>query len=277
MQKISTQKASSLHVQLYALQLRRFAGVGDDISKPKTYKNVFNKRVSRDGKYVFWTVFPHDYNEPWPFSPVYHPVTGKDLNQDPVWGNQGEAPPSSITGKPRRALGHYPWLGRPIVPLTDATRYFHDDQVAPYPYFRSGKYEKNKTFWWQWLASFSVLCGIWWYMDSYYRGTVSLSMQRDQLWYRNHMCNNFMQYMPKGANYYSNPLSPINEFMPEKERWTISNDYVEWRFDAVFVPGAPEDSFAGESTRYFVMDPPKHPSLWNVDRKEYGVADPTMH
>ena len=93
---------------------RRFAG-GDEIEIPKTYKNVFNKRISRDGKRVYYTVYPHDYNEPWPFPPVYDD-RGNDLNHDRVWGKR-EAPPSSITGKPKRQLGHYPWLGRPIVPV----------------------------------------------------------------------------------------------------------------------------------------------------------------
>ena len=96
---------------------KRFFAEGEEIRYPKVYKNVFNKRVSRDGKRVFYTVYPHDYNEPWPFPPVYDKNTGEDLNRDDVWGDGGNPPPSSITGKPKRALGHYPWLGRPIVPV----------------------------------------------------------------------------------------------------------------------------------------------------------------
>ena len=96
---------------------KRFFAEGEEIRYPKVYKNVFNKRTSRDGKRVFYTVYPYDYNEPWPFPPVYDRKTGEDLNRDDVWGDGGQAPPSSITGKPKRALGHYPWLGRPIVPV----------------------------------------------------------------------------------------------------------------------------------------------------------------
>ena len=96
---------------------RRFAE-GEAVTRPKDgkYKNVFNKRKSRCGRFTYYTVYPHDYNEPWPFPPVYDKYGG-DLNQDPVWGEFGQAISSSITGKPKRALGHYPWLGRPIVPV----------------------------------------------------------------------------------------------------------------------------------------------------------------
>ena len=103
-------------LSLVSISRRGFAE-GEEVRRPKQYKNVFNKWTSRDGKRVYFTTYPFDYNEPWPFPPVYDKETGHDLNIDSVWGNSGEAPPCSITGKPKRALGHYPWLGRPIVPV----------------------------------------------------------------------------------------------------------------------------------------------------------------
>merc|ERR1711920_1201760 len=84
---------------------------------------------------------------------------GGDLNQDPIWGQFGSAIPCSITGKPKRALGHYPWIGRPIVPLDDSNRYVFDDQVAPFPLFRIGDYAHNRVFWWQWIFFYFLLWG----------------------------------------------------------------------------------------------------------------------
>lgn len=101
---------------------RLFSGPGDEVRLPKDgkYKNVFNKRVSKCGRYTFYATYPHDYNEPWPFPPVYDKY-GADLNRDPNWGGLAlddvHAPPCSITGKPRRALGHFPWMGRSVVPV----------------------------------------------------------------------------------------------------------------------------------------------------------------
>lgn len=101
----------------FLLSRRTFAE-GEGITRPSDgkYKNVFNKRKSRCGRFTYYSTFPYDYNEPWPFPPVYNKYGG-DLNQDPMWGQYGQAVSCSITGKPKRALGHYPWLGRPIVPV----------------------------------------------------------------------------------------------------------------------------------------------------------------
>ena len=114
--KLRTSSSSKLYI-IYATQKRNFAE-GDGITRPSDgkYKNVFNKRKSRCGRFTYYSTFPYDYNEPWPFPPVYN-KHGGDLNQDPVWGQYGQATSSSITGKPKRALGHYPWIGRPIVPV----------------------------------------------------------------------------------------------------------------------------------------------------------------
>ena len=103
---------------LYCYHGRRSFAEGEEITRPKDgkYKNIFNKRKSRCGRFTYYSTFPLDYNEPWPFPPIYD-KEGGDLNKDPNWGQYATAPPSSITGKPRRKLGHYPWLGRPIVPV----------------------------------------------------------------------------------------------------------------------------------------------------------------
>ena len=110
-------RVRSSYKSILSLSKRYFAE-GEAITRPKDgkYKNIFNKRKSRCGRFTYYATFPHDYNEPWPFPPVYN-KHGGDLNQDPMWGQFGQAISCSITGKPKRALGHYPWIGRPIVPV----------------------------------------------------------------------------------------------------------------------------------------------------------------
>merc|ERR1719461_56136 len=58
----------------------------------------------------------------------------KNLNDDKQFKSQ-PVPACSITGKPRRQLGHYPFLGRTIVPY--ARRDFwliFDNQITPMPW-----------------------------------------------------------------------------------------------------------------------------------------------
>ena len=111
-------------------------------------------------------------------------------------------------------------------------------------------------------------------MDQYYRGVVSLNKQRDQLWYKQHMCTCFHAFHPVAKTYYANILSPIDRWRSDKDRWVVHHDGVlEYRFDEVWIPAASKDYFDKESTRYFDMNPPKN-ELYNVDRPEYGVPDP---
>merc|ERR1719330_2242539 len=53
------------------------------------------------------------------FDPIFKPQYdehGQNLNDDNCW-HMRPCPPCSITGKPRRQLGHYPKFGHPIVPF----------------------------------------------------------------------------------------------------------------------------------------------------------------
>eukprot|EP01083_Nonionella_stella_P239157 837358_1 len=235
---------SSTCVSLISLSRRNFAE-GEQITRPKDgkYQNVFNKRKSRCGRFTYYSTFPYDYNEPWPFPPVYDKYGG-DLNQDPMWGQFGQAVSSSITGKPKRALGHYPWIGRPIVPLDDSYRYIYDDQVAPFPFFRIGDYAHNRVFWWQWIFFFSILFGSFWFLDHYWRKNVSMTYYRDKLFFKEQLANDKVAAFPLGVTMYGNPASPIALARATKDRWCIGNQFIEYRFDSVFIPAAKEDAFA---------------------------------
>jgi len=215
------------------------------ITRPQDgkYKNIFNKRKSRCGRFTYYSTFPYDYNEPWPFPPVYD-KHGGDLNQDPMWGHYGSAIPSSITGKPKRALGHYPWIGRPIVPLDDSYRYIYDDQVAPFPLFRIGDYAHNRIFWWQWIFFYAIFYFGFWFMDHYWRKNVSMGYYRDKLFFKEQMANDKVAAAPLGVTMYHNPAAPIAMFRATKDRWCIANQFMEYRFDQVFIPGAKEDMYS---------------------------------
>jgi len=228
----------------FAAVSRRGFAEGEQITRPQDgkYKNIFNKKKSRCGRFTYYSTFPYDYNEPWPFPPVYD-KHGGDLNQDPMWGHYGQAIPSSITGKPKRALGHYPWIGRPIVPLDDSYRYIYDDQVAPFPLFRIGDYAHNRIFWWQWIFFYAIFYFGFWFMDHYWRKNVSMGYYRDKLFFKEAMANDKVAAMPLGVTMYHNPAAPIAMTRATKDRWCIANQFLEYRFDQVFIPGAKEDMY----------------------------------
>lgn len=240
----------------YIISKRNFAE-GEDIVHPKKYRNVFNKRVSRDGKRVFFSVYPFDYNEPWPFPPVYDEKTGRDLNRDDIWGDINiDAPPSSITGKPKRALGHYPWLGRPIVPLNDDYRWIMDDQVGPYPFFRKGRYENNRFFYWHWIGFIGGLAVIYYISDVLWRGEGkygNFANARDELWYTNRMmgCDISQNFIAKG--YYANPTAPITRVREGRDTWRLESPIINYRYETVFIPAGKEDMFEDEDPNYFKL------------------------
>ena len=40
---------------------------------------------------------------------------------------------------------------------------------------------------------------------------------------------------------WGNPASPISKWRATKDRWCIGNQFIEYRFDSVFIPAAKED------------------------------------
>lgn len=91
--------------------------------------------------------------------PVYGP-NGENLNNDKLFRAQ-PVPNCSITGKPRRQLGHYPYLGKSIVPFArrDFVMIF-DNHYTPMPWLD----EMDLTAWQilrGWFITFSLFYISW--------------------------------------------------------------------------------------------------------------------
>jgi hypothetical protein len=232
---------------LFRPTVRTFAG-GEEIPIPKVYKNVFNKRVSRDGKRVMYTVYPVDYNEPWPFAPVYDD-DGMDLNQDwcwpgrpeSFWTGRAQASPCSITGKPKRQLGHYPWLGRSIVPYDEGFQWICDDQVAPRPWFGIDPFNiRHFVRWWVGFVGLMMLFMAW---IEYWRGPMTHQTERNDLWYRECMCPSIWAYMSLATTRFANPEAPIYGRRAKHDRWRMEHTFFSHKNENVWVPGNKEDRF----------------------------------
>ena len=67
---------------------------------------------------------------------------------------------------------------------------------------------------------------------------------RDKLFFKEQLANDKVSSAPLAVTMYGNPATPIAKFRATKDRWVICNQFIEYRFDSVFIPAAKEDMFA---------------------------------
>jgi len=136
--------------------------------------------------------------------PVYGP-DGRNLNDDKQFKAQ-PVPACSITGKPRRQLGHFPFLGRRIVPY--ARRDFFtifDNMITPQPWMD----EWDMTFW-QIIRGLSILCAMIYFF--YLLGYYSIWYPRRNTW---HWHPGFRDMLPFYVDIYKHKdLNPVAWIRP---------------------------------------------------------------
>ena len=140
--------------------------------------------------------------------------------------------------------------------MDDQHRWIFDDQVAPMPLFSVGRYEANRTFWWQWIFSAVLFFSAFYIVDWVWRGDGrwgNLAKQRDELFFTEHMASPQVVWQPLAFGWYANPTAPILRQRNGKDRWKVYNDFVSNRFEHVFIPAAKEDFLADEDPNYFKM------------------------
>ena len=131
-----------------------------------------------------------------------------------------------------------------------------EDQQAPYPFFAVGRYEANRTFYWQWIAFSVIFFSLWYFIDLVWRGDGkwgNLGHQRDQLFYTERMAPSWVIWGPIAQAKFANPCAPIIWRRNANDRWRLGSELVAYRFDHVFIRAAEEDHFADEEPNYFKL------------------------
>ena len=130
-----------------------------------------------------------------------------------------------------------------------------DDQIGPYPFFAVGRYESNRTFYWQWIAFYSIFLGLWYLIDMVLRGDGkygNLARKRDDLFFTEHMASAWAIWAPIAESKFANPTAPIVR-RRTNDMWCLGNEYLSYRFDHVFIPAAKEDMYNDEDPNYFKL------------------------
>ena len=78
-----------------------------------------------------------------------------------------------------------------------------------------------------------------------------MTYYRDKLFFKEQLANDKVSNFPLGVTMYGNPASPIAMWRASKDRWCISNQFIEYRFDSVFIPAAKEDMYGDERMHHF--------------------------
>jgi len=211
------------------------------LTSPKAMR-VAQKRVV-NGKTLFMiqnrTMYGIFHNEG-RCDPVFKPQYdehGQNLNADNVW-HLRPCPPCSITGKPRRQLGHYPKMGHPIVPFHRLDyRATCDNHRTPTPWYDeppSGVSLKEMN--WLQIRILAAISLIWWLytVKHYFR-------ECDEL-YKQNKCKEFPFPNPfyyVTPNYYYRPNTPEKKWISCNEgqqieqvmvwnRWKTKNNAGVW-------------------------------------------------
>ena len=104
-------------------------------------RRIYGKRIVMVQNRTMYGMFHNEGRKSPVFKPQYD-ENGQNLNDDDCWFLR-PCPPCSITGKPRRQLGHYPNLFDPIVPYHRIDyKGTYDNRKSPMPWWeepRDGK------------------------------------------------------------------------------------------------------------------------------------------
>lgn len=177
-------------------------------------RRVHDFRRSRVSKCQVRTMYGFLHNESRLNSMVFKPQYdehGKNLNNDPVWFWR-PTPPCTITGKPRRQLGHFPMMGRPIVPFhrLDYKATF-DNERTPMPWFEEPRDGSNlRQINWKILKTLAFLLIMWFLYN-----TKHFFRECDELYKQNHV-KEFPYPSPvfwPGARFYYRPNNPNPEWI----------------------------------------------------------------
>lgn len=160
------------------------------------------------------------------FKPQYDDQ-GQNLNDDNVW-HMRPCPPCSITGKPRRQLGHYPKFGHPIVPFHRLDyKAICDNFRTPMPWWDepANQVSLKDINWFQmkllmWLA----LCQWLYTCKHFFR-------EADEL----HMQNGIREFPYISALWYPGPNYWYRPNHPEK-RWNSCNSSQQIEQEMVWDP-----------------------------------------
>jgi len=200
----------------------------------KAARRILASHGSRVSKFQVRTMYGFMHNESRLNSMIFKPQYtehGTNLNHDPVWFWR-PTPPCTITGKPRRQLGHFPAMGRPIVPFhrLDYKATF-DNERTPMPWFEEPRCGSNlRQINWMIIKQLTFILVMWFlYLTKHF------FRECDELYKQNHA-----KELPfpspvfyPNPRYYYRPNNPNPEWISNTNEKQLEQEMVWFKMKTV--------------------------------------------